>query len=213
MPAFVTRRHAEDDGPLYLLIQEIAMVRKTLYGALAVSLLLGSAATADAQFLPIRFNIHGGAALPVGDFGSSDLTNANAGLADLGFRLGVGLEFRPPLFPVGLRLDGAWDRMEQEGDGPAYSIFSATANAVVALPVTPLYLIGGIGYYRTDLTGDGVDVEASNDFGFNLGAGFSLPVPGFSPFIEARWNRITVDEATFDFDTISYIPIVVGFRF
>ena len=187
------------------------MLRKTLYGTLAVSLLLVGASTADAQFAsPIRFNVHAGAALPMGDFGDTDI-----GGADLGFRIGAGLELRAPLMPVGLRFDGAYDRMGIEGADAAYSIWNLTANAVVQPMVSPLYFIGGIGFYSADLTGADVigDPDAETDFGFNLGAGFSLPLTGFSTFIEARWHRIASDETVTGLDNIDYIPIVFGIRF
>ncbi|MFN2567225.1 MAG: outer membrane beta-barrel protein [Gemmatimonadaceae bacterium] len=193
------------------------MLRKTLYGTVAAaSLLLLSASSADAQFAsPIRFNVHAGGALPVGNFGSTDI---DGGGADLGFRVGAGLELRPPFLPVGLRLDGAFDRMGIEGADAAYSIWSVTANGVVQPMMSPLYFIGGIGFYSTDVTGDDADAvfgnfEAETDFGFNLGAGFSLPLTGFSTFIEGRWHRISVDENIFGYNNIDYFPIVFGIRF
>jgi hypothetical protein len=191
------------------------MLRKTLYGMLAVSLLLVSASTASAQFAnPIRFNVHAGASLPVGDFAASD-DPTTEGFAELGFRVGAGLEIRPALMPVGLRFDGAYDRMGIEGADAAWSIWNLTANAVLAPTASPLYFIGGIGFYSTDLTGEDVigDPDAETDFGFNLGAGFSLPLTGFSTFIEARWHSISVDEDAFGFGSINYIPIVFGIRF
>jgi hypothetical protein len=190
------------------------MLRKSIYGTLAVSFLLLSASAADAQFVnPIRFNIHGGAALPIGEFGASD--EADDGFADLGFRIGAGLEIRPALMPIGLRFDGAYDRMAIEDADAAYSIWNLTANAVFSPLASPLYFIGGVGFYGTDVTGDDVigDFDSETDFGFNLGAGFSLPLTGFSTFIEARWHRIAVDEDIFGFDSINYMPIVFGIRF
>jgi opacity protein-like surface antigen len=191
--------------------KEIVMLRKTLYGTLAVSLLLVSASTASAQFAnPIRFNVHAGASLPMGDFGDTDF-----GAADLGFRVGAGLELRPAFSPVGLRFDGAYDRLGVEDADAAYSIWSVTANAVLSPTASPLYFIGGIGFYGLDVSGDDVvfDFESETDFGFNLGAGISLPLTGFSTFIEARWNRIAVDGDIFGFDNVDYIPIVFGIRF
>ena len=190
------------------------MLRKTLYGTLAVSLLFVSASTANAQFAnPIRFNVHAGASLPMGQFGASE--DIDDGFADLGFRVGAGLEIRPALMPIGLRFDGAYDRMSIEGVDAAYAIWNLTANAVFSPMASPLYFIGGVGFYSTDVTGDDVvgDPDAETDFGFNLGAGFQLPLTGFSTFIEARWHRISVDADVFGFDNIAYIPIVFGIRF
>ena len=191
------------------------MLRTTLYGALAASLLLAGADTADAQFAsPIRLSVFGGAALPMGDFGSSDGTNPDAGFADLGFRLGAGLELRVPLFPFGLRVDGAFDQMPLEGGGGNWRVLSGTANAVFSPMMSPIYFIGGIGAYNVRGTVDGgVDVlDSQTRFGFNLGAGFQLPVPMFSPFIEARWNRVNLD-VDGGSTNIDYLPIVFGIRF
>jgi hypothetical protein len=182
------------------------MLRKTLYGTLAVSLLLVSASTADAQFAsPIRFNVHAGAALPVGTLADDGIDGGNA---DLGFRIGAGLELRPPLSPVGLRFDGAFDRMGIEATDLSWTFWSITANAVLSPTMSPLYFIGGLGFYSVDITGEDVDFDSESELGFNLGAGFSLPLTGFSTFIEARWHSINTEG-----DNISYIPIVFGIRF
>jgi hypothetical protein len=184
------------------------MLRQTLYGTLAASLLLIGASAADAQFAsPIRFNINAGASVPVGTLAEEGLEGGNA---ELGFHLGAGLEFRPPLMPVGLRFDGAYDRMGIQDFDAAWSIWSLTANAVVSPMASPLYFIGGIGFYGTDITGDDVtgDVESETDFGFNLGAGFSLPLTGFSAFVEGRWHSVNTEG-----DNLQFIPIVFGIRF
>jgi hypothetical protein len=181
--------------------KEIVMLRKTLYGTLAVSLLLVSASSASAQLSnPIRFNVHAGAALPVGDLGDA---------VEMGFRVGAGLELRPAFSPVGLRFDGAFDRMGFEGGGGNLSIWSVTGNAVVSPMASPLYFIGGIGFYSTDVNVDDLDIDdTETDFGFNLGAGLSLPLTGFSTFIEARWHSINTEG-----ESSQYIPIVFGIRF
>ena len=182
------------------------MLRKTLYGTLAASLLLVSASTADAQFAsPVRFNVHAGAALPVGTLADDGLDGGNA---ELGFRVGVGLELRPAFSPVGLRFDGAFDRMGIEDTDFNWTIWSLTANAVLSPMASPLYFIGGLGFYSTDITGEEVDFESESDIGFNIGAGLSLPLTGFSTFVEARWHSINTEG-----DNISYIPIVFGIRF
>jgi hypothetical protein len=182
------------------------MLRKTLYGTLIVSLLFVSAGTADAQFSsPIRFNVHAGAAVPVGTLADNSL---GGGAAELGFRVGAGLELRPAFSPVGLRFDGAYDRMGIEGTNLNWTFWSITANGVLSPTASPLYFIGGLGFYSTDVTGEGVDSPSESDIGFNIGAGLSVPLTGFSSFIEARWHNINTEG-----DNISYIPIVFGIRF
>jgi hypothetical protein len=167
-----------------------------------------SASTAEAQFAsPIRFNVHAGASVPVGALADN---SPSGGSAELGFRIGAGLEIRPPLSPVGLRFDGAYDRMGIQGANAAWSIWNLTGNAVLSPMASPLYFIGGIGFYSTDITGSDVTfpTDAQTDFGFNLGAGFSLPLTGFSAFIEGRFHSINTEG-----DNINYIPIVFGLRF
>lgn len=185
------------------------MLRKTLYGTLAVSLLLVSGSTADAQFAsPVRFNVHAGASLPVGDNTSE--------VAEMGFRVGAGLEIRPAFSPVGLRFDGGFDRMGIDedlldlfgADDGNLTIWSLTANAVLSPVASPLYFIGGVGFYSSEISVDGSDDDSETDFGFNLGAGLSVPLTGFSSFIEARWHNINTEG-----DNISFVPIVFGIRF
>jgi hypothetical protein len=190
-------------GNAAFLTKEIVMFRRTFYSTLAVSLLIVSASSANAQFAsPIRFNVHGGAALPVGSSGDA---------YDLGFRIGAGLELRAPLMPVGLRFDGAYDRMPVDpgaltpGEGDVnVNVWSLTANAVLSPPVSPLYFIGGIGMYSAGETNS----SSETDFGFNIGAGFSLPLTGFSTFIEGRFHQINIEGGNF-----RYVPIVFGLRF
>jgi len=182
--------------------KEIVMLRKPLYGPLAASLLLLGASTADAQFAsPIRFNVNAGAVLPTGDVADG---------LELGFHLGAGLELRAPLMPIGLRFDGAFDRMGFEDGGGNLSIWSLTANAVLSPMASPLYFIGGIGFYSQDINVDdtNIDFESETDFGFNLGAGLQVPLTGFSSFIEARWHSINNEG-----DNTQFVPIVFGIRF
>ncbi len=172
------------------------MLRKSLYSVLAVSLLVVGAQSTEAQ-LPslLRFNVNGGAAMPMSDAG--DVWNA-------GFRVGAGLELRAPLIPLGLRVDGAYDRMavKDGGDGKL-SILSGTANGVFSMPLLPVYAVGGIGMYRMDAGAD-----PTTEFGFNVGAGLALPLIMFSPFVEARFHQINGDDGNF-----RYLPVVVGIRF
>ena len=174
------------------------MVRKSLYGVLTAALLVVSAQSTEAQ-LPslLHFNVNGGAAMPMSEAG--DVWNA-------GLRVGAGVELKAPLIPVGLRVDGAYDRMGLKLDGGTkLSILSGTVNGTFTLPIMPIYMVGGIGMYRMD-AGDGA---TSNEFGFNAGVGIRLPLPFLpSPFVEARLNQINSEGESF-----RYVPIVAGIRF
>jgi hypothetical protein len=169
------------------------MLRKSLYGVLTATLLVVGAQGAEAQ---LRLNVNAGAAMPMSDAG--EVWNA-------GIRVGAGLEFSVPLVPVGLRVDGAYDRMGLKLDGGSkLSILSGTANGVFSLPLMPIYAVGGLGMYRSD---DGTGA-ASTDLGFNIGMGLRLPLPMFAPFVEARFHQINGDGGNF-----RYVPIVAGIRF
>jgi hypothetical protein len=168
------------------------MLRKSLYGLLTASMLVVGAQNAEAQ---LHVNVNAGAAMPMSNAG--DVWNA-------GLRVGAGVELRVPLVPVGLRVDGAYDRLALKTGGSNLSILSGTANAVFSLPLMPIYFVGGIGMYRSD-AGAG---STATDLGFNVGAGFRLPLPIFSPFIEARLTQINGDAESF-----RYVPIVAGIRF
>jgi hypothetical protein len=130
---------------------------------------------------------------------------SNAGeIWNAGLRAGAGVEFRVPLFPVGLRVDGAYDRLGLKLDeNSKLSIMSGTANAVLSFPLMPFYMVGGVGMYRSD-----AGAGTTTDLGFNVGMGLRLPLPMFSPFVEARLNQINGEGESF-----RYVPIVAGIRF
>jgi hypothetical protein len=174
------------------------MFRKNLYGLLTASLLVVGAQSAEAQFPSLlHFNVNGGASMPMSDAG--DVFNA-------GLRVGAGVELKAPVMPLGVRVDGAYDRLGAKLDGGAkLSILSGTVNGVFTLPVMPIYAVGGIGMYRMD-AGDGA---TSTEFGFNAGLGMRLPLPFLpNPFVEARLNQINSEGESF-----RYVPIVAGIRF
>jgi hypothetical protein len=171
------------------------MLRKSLYGVLAATLLVVGAQSAEAQ---LHFNVNAGVTMPMSDAG--DVWSA-------GLRAGAGLEFRAPLVPLGLRVDGAYDRMGPKLSGAGVSnlsILSGAASAVFSLPLMPIYAVGGLGMYRSD-DGSGT---TSTDLGFNIGMGLRLPLPMLSPFVEARFHQINGDGGNF-----RYVPIVAGIRF
>lgn len=167
-----------------------------------------SAAPVAAQSIsPISFNVRAGAALPLSDFGD---------LYGTGFNVGAGLSFKPMMLPVGLRFDGDYNRFSaKDVDDFNTSIWALTANAVVAPPMSPLYAIGGIGYYSMGISGDAApDVDSESDMGFNVGAGFKLPLTGFTTFVEARYHHVmTKDDEIPGSVNTKFLPIVFGIQF
>jgi hypothetical protein len=161
-------------------------------------------ATADAQRL-VRFGIGGGVTVPVGEL---------ANVTENGYHGQVMLGVNVPLFPVSLRLDGAFHQLPTGNNGHLRQI-AVTANgriAAIGLPVTP-YLIGGAGVYNTRFTHSvtymdlDLSTEAQTDFGVNAGAGLLLRLGLVQAFVEARYHLIFNDVA------VTHVPVTVGFMF
>jgi opacity protein-like surface antigen len=159
--------------------------------------LAAPSATAGAQdFNPFEIGGAIGAAIPVGDLDDA---------ANVGYNATFILGYKPTFSPLGFRFDAAYNQFGLEAGGDV-DIPSFTANAVFELPTggfTP-YVIGGAGLYRVDefFVFPG---ESQNKFGWNAGAGISMPLSGFRVFVEARYNQVNLDgpDATF-------VPITFG---
>lgn len=160
-----------------------------------------SAAPVAAQIAnPIGFNVRAGAAIPVGE--DSDAVST-------GFTVGAGLTIRPALLPVGLRFDGDYNRFGFDGGGGNVTIWALTANAELAPAMSPLYLIGGLGFYSSNVSVDNLgSSDSESDIGFNGGVGLRLPLTGFSTFVEARYHSIGTEGGR-----TNYVPITFGVNF
>lgn len=168
--------------------------------AVAVFTVISAAPVAAQVANPIGFNVRAGAALPVGE--DSDGINT-------GFTIGAGLTMRPAMLPVGLRFDGDYNRFgtkDIEGD---VTIWALTANAELAPAAMPIYFIGGLGFYSSKVSLEGLgESDSETDLGFNGGVGLRLPLTGFSTFVEARYHSIGSEGGR-----TNYIPIVFGVNF
>jgi opacity protein-like surface antigen len=169
-----------------------------------------AAAPAQAQ---VAFGLAGGATIPSGDLNDRQNLGYN-GLATL--QLGV------PTFPLQFRADLQYNSFGGKDFGSAVTnafnksdtrVISGSINGVFNLlpgPVKP-YLIGGVGYYDTQLKG----TDATRKVGYNYGAGVKFGLTGASIFVEARMHQIK--DATFDVTggraTAKFIPITVGIMF
>ena len=138
----------------------------------------------------------GGVALPTGNLGNVD----NAGYNVLVFG---GLE--GGLLPVGLRVDGSFVHLPVKFNTGHDNIWSATANAVFKLhvPLVQPYLIGGVGYYYSDIS-PGLGMRASK-FGVNAGVGTTVHIPLlFSVFGEFRYHYAG--------NLVQYAPLTFGIQ-
>jgi len=166
--------------------------------ALAFAAILLVAAPLHAQ---TSFAISAGAAVPVG---------STADAVDLGYNVTASVGFKPPLAPLGLRIDGMLNSFEGKSAG-TYRIIAGTANVTLSgagMPIPMGYLIAGLGMYNTDVSGLPINPESSTDLGFNLGAGLNFPLTGFSTFVEARFHFVSGEG-----DDLKFIPITFGMRF
>lgn len=167
--------------------------------ALVLAAMTFGATEARAQ---LAFSIAAGAALPMGD--ASDAVN-------MGYNATVGLGIKPPLAPIGVRVEGMFNSFDYKSNTfglEALRVMGLTANAVLSGAVMPAYLIGGLGMYNSKATMNVGSSNAETDFGFNIGAGVNLPLTGFGVFAEVRYHHVPGDGGAFKF-----VPITVGMKF
>ena len=170
---------------------------------------------------PITFGISGGVSVPMEDLadGSRGFTGVNTGYNVTG-SLGIGL----PALPFSLRADASYNgfgtknfsfaaMVPQSGFNADARVLGFTANVV--FPIHPLptpiihpYLIGGAGVYNVRISPTTGGSTSQSNFGFNLGAGVSVPFVLFDGFIEARYHHVTQDNGS-----IAFVPITVGVMF
>ena len=101
-----------------------------------------------------KFSLGGGLTLPMGDFGDGSKTGFH-GLAAIGFQ--------PANLPIGIQVDGMYQRFGVDVDDfDAHTqVIQGTANAVYTFTTSEAstfhpYLIGGVGIYNSKLSGDDV---------------------------------------------------------
>jgi hypothetical protein len=178
--------------------------RSFLAAVLAGAALVSTDARAQISTIakPMQFGIAAGAALP-----TSNLSDA----ASTGFNVTGTIGINPRLIPLGIRIDGAYNRFSlKNGLSGDIHFTSVTGNLVYKFPsptVSP-YAIGGAGWYNAGGTVNGFGGGSSSHFGWNLGGGISMPLSGFDTFIEARYNQVQGNGGS-----LKYIPITFGLLF
>jgi hypothetical protein len=160
----------------------------------AIALLaFATATTAEAQRL-VTLNLAGGTSLPQGRLADG---------ADPGWHGLAGLSIGSLMQPMGIRLEGAYNRLPTGATLPDAVITSATLNFTYRLPMTdsPLspYVITGWGAYWLDCAAS--DCEADQRFGWNAGLGTKFNF-GLRGFLEGRFHGVT--------GKVRYIPISIG---
>jgi hypothetical protein len=148
------------------------------------------------------FSIAAGASVPTGE-----ATNGPNGM-QMGYNVTLGLGIKPPLAPLGLRLEGMFNSFGfKDVDDVSLRVMAGTLNGTISGPMLPMvYGIGGIGMYNSKLSTDGS--ESFTDMGFNIGAGMNFPLTGMSTFLEVRYHHVFNEG-----DAMQLIPITFGIKF
>ena len=178
--------------------------------AVALGMLL-SAPTVRAQ--GAEFSLGAGGTLPLSTFGD---------VAKTGFHGLVAVSFAPSSFPLGIQIDGMYQRLKQEEviGNRSNQILQGTGNLIYKFKSSEdskfrPYLIGGVGIYNFKLVsgdevagpGVGNTGNTGTDFGLNAGAGFDFKAGGIGLFLEGRFHNVfTSGENT------RFIPITLGIR-
>jgi hypothetical protein len=141
-----------------------------------------------------------GATLPIGSTGDG---------VESGYHAIVGLGIKPPLAPIGARIEGMFNENAFKSASDAnYRVLAVTANATyTAIPTA--YFIGGLGMYNGKCSGTcGLLTESNTDLGFNVGGGVNIPLTGLGVYIEARLHIINTEN-----ESTKLLPITVGIKF
>jgi hypothetical protein len=173
------------------------MVRSITAALLGGALILLPPTHLSAQ---TALSVAGGISAPVSDLGD---------VADMGYNLGVALNFGGTRLPIGARIEGALNGFGLKDFDESLRIASGTANAIVnfSQKADSPYLIGGIGIYNSKLR----DFDSDNAVGVNLGGGLRFPIGELSTFLELRYHSTLSDNGRSG--RLQYIPITFGVMF
>ena len=177
---------------------------------LVSALLVVVALPAAAQMKP-TFGVSAGASFPTGDFGDAFKS---------GYNVNALLGFRPPVSPVGFRIEGMYSRFDFKGTnagGVHTNMLAGIGNVVIGGggpegTVHP-YAIGGVGIYNLKTAANGTESPGETKAGFNIGAGLDLPLSGITAFVEARYHIVLTGSGTDGGSNTAFVPVSVGVRF
>ena len=152
------------------------------------------------------FSVAAGLAMPVG---------STADAVKMGYNATLGLNIKPPLAPIGLRVEGAFNQFDGKSSAIGTRVLGVIANATLsgaAMPIPMGYLIGGVGMYNMSVTdwpaAAGTKPDAVSKVGFNIGAGLNFPLTGFSTCAEVRFHIVQTEGGS-----TKFIPITFGIKF
>lgn len=182
-------------------------MRGLLRGAAVVAFgMLLSAPAVRAQ--GAQFSLGAGATVPLSTYGD---------VAKTGFHGQVGVSLAPSSFPLGIQVDGMYQRLKFDDINRSSQIIQGTANLFYKFKSSEEstfrpYVIGGLGIYNFKSVG-GDDVSppgqgnTSTDFGVNAGGGFDFKAGAVGLFVEGRFHNVFSGGPN-----LKFIPITVGVR-
>ena len=144
---------------------------------------------------PVTLTLAGGGALPTGRLGDA---------ADPGWHALAGMQVSSLMQPIGIRLEGTYNRFGADDNAAETTITSATLNFSYRLPLTNSalspYVIAGWGAHWLDCAGEACDADLRYGWNAGLGTKFNL---GFRGFLETRFHGVT--------GKVRYVPVTLGF--
>ena len=170
----------------------------TRFGLYAIAALCLAVSRSAAQ--SARLGLQAGATVPVSDYATG---------RNVGYHVGLLLDVRVPVSPIGFRFDAAFHEVGYSGNSTKEDIWATNANVLLQIPTGTMispYVIGGAGIYnshRTLILGS----RSSTDPGVNLGGGLRFELSDLTTFVEARYHRVTGDAG------IRIVPITLGILF
>lgn len=189
-------------------------------GAAVVAALVAAPVGAQSS-ASLKVGISGGGTFPIGSFADAN---------ESGFNFGAHLVLSSPFFPQDLKLQVQHNRMNEKGSAARTLITSATLGLEInpgpAVAAVAPFIGLGLGGYRVQttftrpvvfscaacaLTGTvGPDYRAVTKFGWYAGGGLRIPLSGFSTFIEADYDRVSLNTTTSRSRRVRYVPVYFG---
>jgi opacity protein-like surface antigen len=194
-------------------------MRKLVVGMIAVAALAAAARPATAQgVIPLAVEGRVGVGFPTGDFGNDD---------DVGAGFGFGGDIVLRVLPL-VNVYGGWERYSFDGkgesDGSNVTDSGVRAGAQLSIPVGMVtgfspFVSAGLLYNRVsaEASEGSASLKFTSDWklGYELGAGFSMPVaPAVSvvPAVRYRAHDVSFSDFEDDSGNISYLSLEVGVK-
>lgn len=155
--------------------------------------------------LSVKIGATGGASFPLG--------RSQNGV-DPGWTAGALIDITHPELPVGIRLDGGYQKLvpSEATDDGSVNIWGGDLNFLLTItgriPIKP-YVTAGVGLYRVknNITGaTTIPAGPNTDFGWNGGAGLRSDLGGIGVFLETHYLQILT--AGHD---LRVMPVTFGF--